>query len=148
MTTKHSVLSTLRADHVCFGVDDMEGAIAWYGRVLGFQVEKRWTVTELPGRDLAYLIGPDGFRLELVSGGNGPRSPSGESFADHLGVRGANHLCFSVADVDAAVAAIEAEGVSPFFPATDYPVGAERRIAFFKDMEGNVIEFAGPLRGE
>ena len=145
MTPSNSPLSSLRADHVCFGVDNMQAVIDWYDRVLGFKIEKRWTVAELPGRELAYLIGPDGFRIELISGGQGPRSPSGESFADHLGVRGANHLCFRVDSVDDAVDAIEAAGVTPFFPATDYPVGAERRIAFFKDVEGNVIEFAGPL---
>lgn len=139
-------IPSLHADHVCFGVDDMQNVIDWYDRVLGFRVEKRWTVAELPGRELAYLIGPDGFRIELISGGQGPRTPSGDTFADHLGVRGANHLCFRVTDVDAAVEAIEAAGVAPFFPPTDYPVGAERRIAFFKDIEGNVIEFAGPLK--
>lgn len=35
--------------------------------------------------------------------------------------------------------------VATFFPATDFPQGAERRVAFVKDPEGNVIEFAGPL---
>lgn len=140
-------IPSLHADHVCFGVDSMQAVIDWYGRVLGFQVEKRWTVAELPGRELAYLIGPDGFRIELISGGQGPRPPSGDTFANHLGIRGANHLCFRVADVDAAVEAVEAADVAPFFPPTDYPVGAERRIAFFKDIEGNVIEFAGPLKG-
>jgi catechol 2,3-dioxygenase-like lactoylglutathione lyase family enzyme len=147
MTISRSPLSSLHADHVCFGVDNMQAVVDWYVRVLGFEVEKRWTVAELPGRELAYLVGANGFRIELISGGEGPRSPSGVSFADHLGIRGANHLSFRVDDVDEAVAAIEAAGVVPFFPATDYPVGAERRIAFFKDVEGHVIEFAGPLKG-
>ncbi len=142
-----NALATMVADHVCFGVDDIEAVIEWYGRVLGFTVEKRWTVAELPGRELAYLIGANGFRIELIFGGMGPRVQSGESFAEHLGIRGANHLCFRVADVDEAVASIEASGASPFFPPTDYPIGAERRIAFLKDVEGNVIEFAGPLKG-
>lgn len=145
--THASTIPGLAADHLCFGVDDMQAMIDWYAKVLGFSVEKRWTVAELPGRELAYLIGADGFRIELISGGDGPRSPSGSDFAEHLSVRGANHLCFRVGDVDEAVAAIEASGVTPFFPPTDYPIGAERRIAFFKDVEGNVIEFAGPLKG-
>lgn len=146
MTTFASIPG-LAADHICYGVDDMQAMIDWYAATLGFTVEKRWTVAELPGRELAYLIGAGGFRIELISGGDGPRSPSGNDFAEHLGVRGANHLCFRVANVDEAVAAIEAVGVTPFFPPTDYPIGAERRIAFFKDVEGNVIEFAGPLKG-
>lgn len=144
--TTHS-LSEMIADHICFGVDDIDAMIDWYSRVLGFAVEKRWTVEELPGRELAYLIGANGFRIELISGGTGPRAPSGDSFAEHLSIRGANHLCFRVTDVDAAVASIEASGATAFYPPTDYPVGAERRIAFLKDVEGNVIEFAGPLKG-
>jgi catechol 2,3-dioxygenase-like lactoylglutathione lyase family enzyme len=141
-----AALATMVTDHVCFGVDDMEAMIGWYARVLDFAVEKRWTVAELPGRELAYLVGANGFRIELISGGAGPRGPSGDTFAEHLGVRGANHLCFRVTDVDAVVAAVEAAGATTFFPPTDYPVGAERRIAFLKDIEGNVIEFAGPLK--
>jgi catechol 2,3-dioxygenase-like lactoylglutathione lyase family enzyme len=47
-----------RADHVCIGVDDFEGVLAWYCEKLGFAVEKRWHVEKLPGVQLAYLIGP------------------------------------------------------------------------------------------
>ena len=140
-------IPSLAVDHICLGVDDMPAVIDWYARVLGFTIEKRWTVAELPERELACLIGPVGFRIELISGGTGPRAPSGADFAGHLSVRGVNHLCFRVADVDAAMAAVRMAGVQPFFPATDFPEGAERRVAFVKDVEGNVTEFAGPLAG-
>lgn len=38
-----------------------------------------------------------------------------------------------------------ARGVSAFVPAESYPEGAERRVAFILDPEGNVIEFSHPL---
>jgi catechol 2,3-dioxygenase-like lactoylglutathione lyase family enzyme len=136
-----------RADHVCIGVDDFEGVLAWYCEKLGFAVEKRWHVEKLPGVQLAYLIGPDGFRLEVLGGGQGPRSPIGADFAEHLGIRGWNHLCFWSDDVDATMADLAAWVVGAFVPVTDYPIGAERRVAFVQDPEGNVIEFAGPLSG-
>jgi catechol 2,3-dioxygenase-like lactoylglutathione lyase family enzyme len=121
--------------------------IEWYASVLGFELEKRWVVVELPGRELAYLIHANGFRLEFISGGSGPRAATGATFEQHLGVRGANHVAFWTEDVDASVARIAAHGVEPFFPPTDFELGAERRVAFFKDPEGNVLEFAGPLKG-
>lgn len=143
----HKQRPSLRADHVCFGVDDMSKMIDWYASVLDFRVEKRWTVAELPGRELAYLIDENGFRLEFISGGTGPRAATGSTFEQHLGVRGANHLAFWTEDVDRSIESVEEKGVAPFFPATDFEVGAERRVAFFKDPEGNVLEFAGPLKG-
>jgi catechol 2,3-dioxygenase-like lactoylglutathione lyase family enzyme len=136
----------MRADHVMLGVDDMDRMTTWYRDVLGFEVEKAWTVEGLPGIRLAYLTG-HGFRLELIAGGGGPRTPVPASFPEHFTMRGFQHLCFWVDDVDAAVAELERRGVPMFVPATDYPEGAERRVAFVKDPEGNVVELAGPLAG-
>lgn len=45
------------------------------------------------------------------------------------------------------MAELTKRGVPAFVSATDYPKGAERRVAFVKDPEGNVIELAGPLAG-
>ena len=129
------------------GVDDLDAMIAWYRDKLGYRVEKTWAVDGLPGMRLAYLIGHDGFRIELVEGGRGPRTPNPSSFEQALKARGYQHLCYEVGDVDAVMAELGARGVAAFYPATDFPVGAERRVAFIKDPEGNIIEFAGPLKG-
>ncbi len=139
------VLQNMKIDHVMIGVDNFGVMIAWYREKLGFQEEKRWTVDGLNGIDLAYIVGPDGFRIEFIGGGKGPRTPVPASFPEHFTMRGLQHLSFRVADVDAAVAELRARGVAVFVEAEDYPVGAQRRVAFIKDPEGNVIEFAGPL---
>lgn len=136
----------LRSDHVMLGVDDMEAIIAWYRDKLGFVIEKAWTVDGLPGIQLAYITGHN-YRIELISGGRGPRTPDPESFDKHFRMRGFQHLCFWADDVDAVMAELNKRGVATFFPATDFPKGAERRVAFVKDPEGNVIEFAGLLKG-
>lgn len=139
-------IPSLTADHVCLGVDNMDAMIEWYRRVLGFALEIRWTVTELPGYELAYLTGPGGFRIELIAGGAGPRNASCTNVAELLSIRGANHFSFRVADVDAAIATVQAAGAGLLFPPTDFPGGPARRIAFLKDLEENVIEFVGPLK--
>ena len=141
------VIRSMQVDHVEIGVDDMETMIAWYSRVLGFRVEKRWTVDELPGVELAYLLHPSGWRVELASGISGPRTPRAADFGNAFQMRGYQHICFRVSSVDEAMAEMTRLGVPTFFPPTDFPVGAERRIAFVQDPEGNVIEFAGPLVG-
>jgi catechol 2,3-dioxygenase-like lactoylglutathione lyase family enzyme len=142
-----AVIAQMQADHVEVGVDDMDVMSRWYTRVLGFKVEKSWTVDELPGVRLAYLVHPSGWRMEFASGIKGPRTPKADDFGSAFQMRGFQHLCFRVSDVDAVMAEMTRQGVTAFFPATDFPVGAERRVSFIQDPEGNVIEFAGPLVG-
>lgn len=83
----------MRVDHMMLGVDDMDRMPGWYQAALGFAVERAWTVEGLPGIRLAYLTG-HGFRLELIAGGNGPRTPVPASFPEHFTMRGFQHLCF------------------------------------------------------
>jgi catechol 2,3-dioxygenase-like lactoylglutathione lyase family enzyme len=141
-----NVLSSLKADHVMIGVSNFEETMQWYKEKLGFREERRWTVKELPGVQLAYLE-LNGFRIEIVGGGKG-RDPSIPSnFAEHIATKGYAHLCFRVDDVDAVMAELKQRGVPTFVPAEDYPQGAERRVGFIRDNNNNVIEFAGPLKG-
>jgi catechol 2,3-dioxygenase-like lactoylglutathione lyase family enzyme len=142
-----SVLGNATADHISVGVDDYEASIAWYRDKLGFEVEKEWTVDGLLGVKLAYLI-KNGFRIEILYGGKGEPVTAPEDFQQHFNRKGFGHLCFYVEDVDLAMSQLNRRGVPTFVPAKDYPVGAERRVAFVLDNSGNVIEFAGPLKGE
>lgn len=139
-----AVLHQAVADHVSIGVDDYDASLRWYQDMLGFSVEKQWTVDGLPGVRLAYLI-KNGFRVEVISGGQDAAPARPGDFQQHFDRKGFGHLCLRVADVDAAMAELARRGVPAFVPAKDYPVGAERRVAFVLDNGGNVIEFAGPL---
>lgn len=137
----------LVADHVCIGVSDLDKAIAWYQRVLGFDIDVKWTVPELPGFRLAYIRKAD-FRIEMIDSGERESvEPAPMAFDEFLRVPGLSHICFRVDDVDAAMDAISAEGVSAELPPTDFPdVG--RRVAFFRDFDGNFLELAGPMKGD
>ena len=136
----------LLPDHVCIGVADIDAAIAWYERVLGFSVDIRWTVPELPGFRLAY-IKKDDFRIELIDTGEREAEPvQPMAFDEFLRIPGFSHLCFRVDDVDVAMDAVLAHGVAAELAPTDFPdVG--RRVAFFRDNNGNFIELAGPMKG-
>ena len=134
----------MRPDHLSISVTDLDVMIDWYGEKLGFVVEKAWTVEGLDGIRLAYLVGP-AFRLELIEGGSGARSPAPRDFGEAFQTSGYQHIGFAVEDVDETMSVLKARGVDAFYPATSYPEGAERRIAFIQDPEGNLIEFSHPL---
>lgn len=139
-------LASLRADHVMIGVSNFEETLQWYKEKLGFKEEVRWTVEALPGMQLAYLE-LNGFRIEIFAGGTGPAQSIPSNFQEALGIQGYGHLCFSVDDVDAALAELNRRGVTTFVSAETYPLSAPlwRRVGFVLDNNGNAIEFAGPL---
>jgi predicted enzyme related to lactoylglutathione lyase len=59
--------------------------------------------------------------------------------------RGWNHICFASDDVDATVANLASRGVPVVLPPSDFPEGPGVRIGIVQDLEGNMIEFTGPL---
>lgn len=88
--------------HVALYVKDVERSRRFYKQVLGF--EDLWSVShENTGSELRFLQ-QKGVKLELVQKGGGQKQRDG--------VDGTiNHLCFEVEDIQAARAALEAEGV-------------------------------------
>lgn len=73
--------------------------------------------------------------------------PVASNFGESLRTTGIGHFCFRVDDVDAALAAMNRRGVPTFVDAVDYP-NVGRRVGFVKDNNGNIIEFAGSLKGK
>ena len=143
-----SGLDWLRVDHVSIHVADFEGALAWYTDKLGFKPEVVWRVAALDGKRLAYLS-KGGFWIEIVQAAPVQSGlPPVESFPEHFARTGYGHVCFATAEIDAVLADLERRGVPSFVAAQTYPLDGtafERRVAFVKDPEGNVVEFAGPL---
>lgn len=136
-------------DHMSINVADFDGAMVWYQDMLGFEVDVSWRVEALDGKRLAYLSLGD-TRIELVAADEGGVGlPAAATFGDHFGRTGYGHLCFNVEDVDAMLAALEEKGVPTFVTGETYALDGtpyERRVGFIQDPEGNVIEFAEPLR--
>ena len=134
----------LQPDHVCIGVANLEDAIRWYSETLGFEVELQWEVPELPGFRLAYIKKGD-WKIELIdSGERQPQPVEPMDFEEFLRLPGFSHPCFRVPDVDAAVDELRSRGVRFVLEPTDFPA-VGRRVAFFRDHEGNHLELAGPM---
>lgn len=138
-----SPLATITADHVFIGVDNYDVMKRWYIEKLDFNVDKEWTVDELPGMKLAYLC-KGNFRLELIGDDQGPRTSVPVDFVEHLKSKGFQHLAFRVDSVDAVMAELTRRGIDTFVPAASYE-NVGRRVSFIKDPEGNVIEFVQDL---
>lgn len=145
-------------DHVNLVVADLPAMVAFYRDALGFIVTKEVTISgpwiarvvgledgaDVEG-DVVYLELPDGPRVELIQ----YRSPVGAS-PEHLGkpnTAGLRHLAFTVDDIDATVAAMKSRGVDFFsgvqtVPSTQvtYAGGIRKRLVYFHDPEGNLLE--------
>ncbi len=127
------MLDLVDVHHTGLTVSDLDDAIAWYGEHLGMtKLEGRWAVPE-HGLEIAYLCSGNGVRVELFQNTN----------ADKLPAVGRDHLAFTVADMAAEIAKLEAAGVEVTIPPTHVDA-ARLTYAFFADPDGNKLELVQP----
>ncbi|WP_433519359.1 VOC family protein [Nonomuraea sp. CA-143628] len=134
-------LGIVSADHVAIRVPDYDGTIAFYTAILGFRLEREWTLPDaLPGARFAYLALGD-FQIEVIAEGELTAAAPTTDVADHLGRGGYIHLCLRVGDLGRTVADLKDKGVEflaePFEVA---PIG--QLLAMIKDNSGNIVELA------
>ena len=142
-------------DHVNLVVADLPRMLAFYRDVLGFTVTKQVTITgEWIGTtvrlsnvsaQVVYLDLPSGPRIELLKyirpdALNVP----GVERPNAIGLR---HLAFKVDDIDATVTRLRATGVEFFSDVqtvpdsqVTYAGGLRKRLVYFRDPEGNILE--------
>lgn len=134
MTLSHPF--ALKHHHGAVSVPDLERAIDWYARMLGFEVESRVLLAHVPAR--VATLRREGLRIELFEvEGSQPASPERRVPDLDLRTQGTKHFAFAVPDIDAAVAALQARGVDLVFHKR-LPFAA---FAFVRDDFGNLIEF-------
>jgi lactoylglutathione lyase/glyoxylase I family protein len=140
-----SAFADWRAHHVAFRAPDYRVACDWYVQTLDFRVIAEWDYGDI---QLAFLAPPgdDGFYIELFGGGSPPpvEVRPWADLNDSLKYRGFHHVCFGVADVDQTVARLQSRGVRIVLDPVDI-AAIHRRIAFFADPFGNLVEIAGPV---
>lgn len=135
--------ASMKGDHVAVRIPDLEEGIAWYTGKLDFHVTHRWTFGELK---LAYVApaGDASFKIELIGGTGAAERPCYQDLGESLGFSGWHHVCLAVDSVDATVEELRRRGVTivkgPFELAE---IG--RRLAFFSDPWGNLLELAEDL---
>jgi lactoylglutathione lyase/glyoxylase I family protein len=137
-----SPFADMRGHHVAVRTPDLETAKRWYVETLDFRVVAEWTYAD---EQLAYLAPPtdDHFYVEVLGGGDpGPKDVRPYSdLGQSLRFAGYHHFCLSVTSVDATVTKLRDRGVTivtePFVLEA-----ISRRLAFFCDPFGNLIELA------
>jgi catechol 2,3-dioxygenase-like lactoylglutathione lyase family enzyme len=122
--------------HGAMSVPDLEEAIAWYGRVLGFEEEKRFFIP--PARAYVAMMRKGALRVELFAPEEGNPLPPDRSIPQaDIRTHGNKHVAWQVADLDSFMAEMEAKGVPIVFKVREnFGAGC-----FIHDCAGNLIEF-------
>ncbi|WP_061298914.1 VOC family protein [Herbidospora cretacea] len=140
-----SPFASFAGHHVGIRVPDFEAAKSWYVEKLDFRVLQEWPYGELK---LAYLspADDDDFHVEILAG----PVPFPKEVLDDLEVSlrhgGYQHICVHVDSVDETRAELVRRGVDVIgepFEIEDI----SRRLAFFRDPWGNMIELSETLPG-
>jgi catechol 2,3-dioxygenase-like lactoylglutathione lyase family enzyme len=144
-----------RIDHVNLVVADMPGMIRFYRDVLGLRLTRQVTISgpwiddvtglEKVEADVAFLELPNGPTIELLHYRTPPgRRPEGQDEPNALGLR---HFAFRVRDIEGLVAAVKRAGVAMLSEVQRVPqaqvdfVDRQKRLVYFRDPEGNLLEF-------
>jgi catechol 2,3-dioxygenase-like lactoylglutathione lyase family enzyme len=140
-----SAFADMRGHHVAVRTPDLETAKRWYVEKLDFRVVAEWDYAD---EKLAYIAPPtdDHFYIEILGGGE-PTPQDVRPYTDlgsSLAYAGYHHFCLNVASVDAAVATLRERGVTIVAEPFVLPA-ISRRLAFFCDPFGNLIELAEVL---
>jgi catechol 2,3-dioxygenase-like lactoylglutathione lyase family enzyme len=122
--------------HGGVSVPSLDEAIDWYGRVLGFEVEKRFYIEAAKARAAMIRKGPLRFELFEVEGAI-PLPEDRRHPPSDLKTHGNKHVAFRVDDLDAFLTEMEMKGADiAFIVREDFGSGC-----FIRDCAGNLIEF-------
>ena len=134
----------MTGNHVAVRVPDMQAARSWYLEKLDFRFIHEWMFGDL---QLCYVAPPtdDTFFVELIGGGSPIPERPYTDLENSLELAGFHHLCFMVESVDATVAELKTREVKIVAEPFNLPE-ISRRLAFFADPWGNLLELAEVLR--
>lgn len=137
-----SPFADMRGHHVAIRTPDLETAKRFYVDKLDFRVIAEWDYAD---EQLAYLAPPndDHFYIEVLGGGE-PTPVEVRPYADlgdSLKWAGYHHFCLNVESVDRTVETLRERGVTIVTEPFELPA-ISRRLAFFCDPFGNLVELA------
>lgn len=122
--------------HGGVSVPSLEAAIDWYGKVLGFAVEKRFHIAPAQAQAAMLRKGPLRFELFEVEGAaalpDARRHPPSD-----LQTHGNKHVAFRVEDLEDFLTEMEDKGADIAFVVRE----AFGKGCFLRDCAGNLIEF-------
>lgn len=133
-------IGPMRPHHLGISVPDLDAALAWYERMLGFSPEQRLHIASIPA-DIAF-VRRGSFRIEIFQVAGAAPLPEDRRVPNlDLKTHGNKHLCLEVPDVPAAVAALRAAGADIALELTVQG----NPTAFVRDCAGNLIELLEPF---
>ncbi len=122
--------------HGGVSVPDIEAAIAWYGDVLGFAVERRFYIA--PAKAKAAMIRKGSLRFELFEPEDAAPLPEDRRHPPRdIQTHGNKHVAFRVADLEAFLAEMAGKQADIAFVVRE----AFGKGCFLRDPAGNLIEF-------
>lgn len=144
----HDSLVAGPADHMAISVADFEGMTEWYRTTFGLREDPADRL-DLPAVGIkgSLLMGPNGFRLEILSRTGSVRHSGGHTDPTAAVLdQGYLHWGFLVSDLDSALARLQAAGAKVTHPKDELP-SHNVLFAIFEDPEGNMIEIIQPVAG-
>ena len=126
-----------RLHHVAVAVSDLKASLDWYCTKLDFGIEKRFTLPDAR-LEIVKLISNGGVRLELLKHEAGPAAS--QLRKSGLVEPGSKHICFHVADIEAAASELRQRGITLVQEPKVIKESGEKNI-WIADNEGNMIEF-------
>jgi methylmalonyl-CoA/ethylmalonyl-CoA epimerase len=122
--------------HGGVSVPSLDDAIAWYGHVLGFEVEKRFYIEA--ARSHTAIVRKGALRFELFEvEGAAPLPEDRRHPPRDLQTHGNKHVAFRVDDLEAFLAELAEKGADVAFVVRE----AFGKGCFIRDCAGNLIEF-------
>jgi lactoylglutathione lyase len=132
----------MRLHHAGISVPDLDRSLAWYCAALGLRPGHQFEVPPLKLRG-GFALGDGDAGVELIElAGSAPGAPKADPPAANA-VQGFNHVCFRVADLDAAYARLLAHGAAAVWDPRAAPEPG-MRMAYVTDPDGNLIELVAP----
>jgi methylmalonyl-CoA/ethylmalonyl-CoA epimerase len=123
--------------HVGVSVPDLAASIAWYERVLGFQLVRRLHIESIPAAVAILKHGAMHIELFQVEGAKTLPTERREPDSD-VRTHGNKHVAFGVADVESFAAELRRRGADVVWVKHFDHGGAN---IFIRDNAGNLIEF-------
>jgi methylmalonyl-CoA/ethylmalonyl-CoA epimerase len=122
--------------HGGVSVPSLDAAIEWYGRVLGFEVEKRFFIDAARSDTAMLRKGTLRFEIFEVEGA-APLPDDRRDPPRDLKTHGNKHLAFRVADLETFLTEMEAKKADVAFVVRE----TFGKGCFIRDCAGNLIEF-------
>jgi methylmalonyl-CoA/ethylmalonyl-CoA epimerase len=137
-------IGLLRIDHVGIAVADLDEAISFYERVFGLRCVHRETNQAAGVHEAMLAVGPgsEGGCVQLLAP-SGPDSPVAR-FLDRHGP-GVQQIAYTVADIEAACAALRTRGMRLIFESPRIGTAGSRvNFVHPRDAGGVLVELVEP----